>query len=612
MHQKIIFTNSKEKSDFLTISPNDFIAGIHNFEYLDHSINYKKSLEKSNFKDISFLEHFNFNDISVWWLIHERFFYAIQPIINFILLFELFLKKHQPQIIEIKDHFEYFKLIDQICKKNNIKLEYDKIFLKKYNLKQKSKKLIRNNVRQYRLSKLTKTRIKNHIFQYKNKYEYTHSINNKIIFVSPVTYRKSIFNSQTKLFERGEYLTTSLIQFFDNTENHLGLSLPYTTDTSFTGIYEERLKDQMIWVPEELFLKNSSTQISQFLKKYNSLINMKDFQKLFSFHEINFWDSISDMFFQMTFSPYLPYWLSLYLGYCDKFEYEKPKSVFMPSEIDPQNQILIFACKKFHIPTVGLQQGFFSYSGPPGFFHDSELHSHKFSYPFPSKLFVWGKISKQILIKLGWPESCLVIFGHHYYHNLNKINQLLESPPFSKFNIDSSKKIILLPTTQFQSAYSYSGYVYDSDVWKYLLKKFLNNDDFIIILKPHPHENISEYQCILKESLSKNAFIIQDNLHELISISDVIVSNHSTVILDALAMKKPTLELEWTNVDENFHQYTPLVESVKIENLKDKIYSVLQNYNYDEKSWSQSMNSFFNIPFDKYYLKKIINDISPI
>ena len=77
MHQKIIFTNSKEKSNFITISPDDFIAGIHNFEYLNYSINYKKSLEKSNFKDISFLEHFNFNDISTWWLIHERFFYII-------------------------------------------------------------------------------------------------------------------------------------------------------------------------------------------------------------------------------------------------------------------------------------------------------------------------------------------------------------------------------------------------------------------------------------------------------------------------------------------------------------------------------------------------------
>ena len=77
MHQKIIFTNSKEKSNFITISPDDFIAGIHNFEYLNYSINYKKSLEKSNFKDISFLEHFNFNDNSTWWLIHERFFYAI-------------------------------------------------------------------------------------------------------------------------------------------------------------------------------------------------------------------------------------------------------------------------------------------------------------------------------------------------------------------------------------------------------------------------------------------------------------------------------------------------------------------------------------------------------
>jgi len=158
--------------------------------------------------------------------------------------------------------------------------------------------------------------------------------------------------------------------------------------------------------------------------------------------------------------------------------------------------------------------------------------------------------------------------------------------------------------------YSYSGYAYDSDVWKYLLKNFLNNDEFIIILKPHPHENISEYEQILKESFSKNAFIIQDNLHELISISDVIVSNHSTVILDALSMKKPTLELEWFNINENFSQYTPLVESVKIENLKDKIYSIIKNYDYDEKLWLQTMNYFFNISFDKSHLKLLLNNIS--
>tara|TARA_B110000495_G_scaffold185212_1_gene182823 strand:+ start:1928 stop:3766 length:1839 start_codon:yes stop_codon:yes gene_type:complete len=610
MKKKIIFSDSNEKSNCLTVSPNDFIAGIHNFEYIDYSKNYKKCLEKSVFQGISFLEHFNFNGISIWWLIHERFYYAIQPNINFILLFEFFLKKHQPQIIEIKNHFEYFKLIEQICKKNNVKLEYNKYTLKKYNLKQHSKKFIRNIIRPYRLSKLTKKRIKDHLFQFKNKYNVSQSIDQKIIFVSPETYRKSIFNSQTETFERGEYLTNSLIQLFDEPRDHLGLSVPNTSSTSFMKIFEERLNDSMVWIPEELFLKNDSTRISEFLKKYNSLIQMKDFQKLFSFHDINFWDSISGMFTQMTFPPYLPYLLSLYLGYCDKFQYEKPKSVFMPSEIDPQNQILIFACKKFNINTVGLQQGFFSYSGPPGFFHDSELHLHKFGYPFPSKYFVWGEPSKKILIELGWPESSLEIFGHTYYRDLKKINQLLESPPYSKFNLNSSKKIILFTTTEFQSMYSYSGYVYDSDVWKYLLKNFLNNDEFIIILKPHPHENISEYEQILKESFSKNAFIIQDNLHELISISDVIVSNHSTVILDALSMKKPTLELEWFNINENFSQYTPLVESVKIENLKDKIYSIIKNYDYDEKLWLQTMNYFFNISFDKSHLKLLLNNIS--
>ncbi len=612
MKKKIIFSNSNEKSNFLIISPSDFKVGIHNFKYLDYTINYKKNLEKSIFKGIPFLDHFSFNEISTWWLIHERFFYAIQPHINFILLFELFLKKYQPEIIEIKDHFEYFKLIKQICKKYNVKLEYNKIYLKKYSLKQKLKKTIRNIIRKYRLSKLTSTRIKNHIFQFTKKYEYVPSIKNKVIFATSVTYSRSIFNFKTKLFERGDYLTTALMQFFEKTDDHLGISLPHTTDSSFDMIYEERLKDQMIWIPEELFLKNSHTSILQFLKKYNDLIKMKEFQNLFLFNGINFWDSIDTMFSQMTFPPYLPYWLSLYLGYCEKFEFEKPKSIFMPSEIDPQNLILISACKKYNIPTVGLQQGFFSYSGPPGFFHDSTLHSHKFAYPFPYRLFVWGKISKQILIKLGWPDSCLVVFGHTYYHNLNQINQLAKNPPFSKFNIDSSKKIILFTTTEFQSIYSYSGYVYDTVVWKYLLKIFLNNDDFIIILKPHPHENLSEYEQILKESTSKNSFIIQDNLQELLSISDLIISNHSTVILDAVAMKKPTLELEWDDVDENFHQYSSLIESVKIENLKDKIFSILKNYQYDEKLWLQTMNYFFNIPFDESYLKKIINDISSI
>ena len=608
MHQKIIFTNSKEKSDFLTVSPKNFRIGRYNLEYLDYTINFKKKLELSDFEGISFLDHFSFNEISTWWLMHERFFYTIQPIINFIVFFENFLKEHEPTIIEIKDHFEYFKLIEQICKKHKILLEYDDLSFQKFKLKQKLKKTVRNTVRKNRLSKLTSNRIQNHMLRFNKKYENIPSIKNKIVFATPVTYRRLIYNHKTNLFERGDYLTTALMQFFKNTDNHLGLSLPFTTDMSFDMIYEERLKDQMIWLPEELFLKKSVT-ISKFLEKYKRLIDNKNFQNLFSFHEINFWDSIIDMFFQMTFSPYLPYWLSLYLGYCDKFEFEKPKSIFMPSEIDPQNQILIFACKKYEIPTVGLQQGFFSLAGPPGFFHDSALHSHKFGYPFPSKLFVWGDISKQILIKLGWPASCLIVFGHIYYHNLNQINELLKNPPFSKFNIDSSKKIILFPTTEMQSMYSFPGYVYDTTVWKYLLKKFSNNNNFIIILKPHPNENILEYEQILKESNSKNSFIIQDNLQELLSISDLIISNHSTVILDAVAMKKPILNVEWNDIDENLSQYTTLIESTELKYLKENILKILDNYIFDSTEWTKTMHDFFNIPLDESKIGKLLKNI---
>ena len=610
MITKIIFGNSKIKSDFLTISPDNFKMGVYNFEYLDYTLNFKKELEKSIFQNISFLDHFIFDEFSVWWLIHEKFFYAIQPYINFIILFEKFLEKNKPQIIEITDHFEYFKLIEQICKKHKILLCYNKFHLQKFNLKQKSKKNIKNIVRRYRLSKSIKYLTRDHVSKFLKKYDDIPSIENKIIFATPVTYRRSIFNPTTGQFEYGEYLTKPFMEFLDkNNDDYLGISISYTTDSSFNVIYEKRLKDKMIWFPEEFFLTNSFVLINQFLGKYKDLINNKDFQNLFSFHGINFWDSISDMFFQITYAPYLSRWLSLYLGYCKAFESKKPKSIFMPSETDPQNLVLISACKKYKIPTFGLQHGWFSHTGPPGYLQESKLHFHKFSYPFPSKMLVWGNISKKILSSLGWPENNIMIFGHTFYNYLNSINQILENPPFSKFNLDSSKKIILFTTTNMQSKYSFPGYFYDTIVWKYLLENFSNDTNFIIILKPHPHEDVSEFKQILKEFNSTNSFIIQDNLQELLSVSDIIVSNYSTVILDALAMKKNVLELEWQDIDENFSQFTSLIQSVKINDLKFKILNVLKNTMYDINEWEKTMHDFFNFPFDEFKIKKLLEKI---
>jgi hypothetical protein len=607
MIKKVIFGNPDLKSNFLVVSPENFKIGIYNFEYVDYVLNFKRELEKSDFQGISFLENFIFDDISAWWLIHERFFYAIQPQINFIILFENFLQKHKPEIIEIKNHFEYFKLIQQICKKHKILLQYDKIYLQKFAIRQKLKKTFTNIIRKYRLSKSTKFLISNHKSQFVKKYDDLPSIKNKIIFATPVTYRRSIFDPKTIQFEYGEYLTKPLMEFLDQIhEDYLGISIPFMTDLSFSNIYEKRLTDQMKWIPEEYFLNNNFDSINQFLKKYSNLINNKKFHNLFSFNEINFWDSISGMFLQMTFLPYLPYWLSLYLGYCDVFESEKPKSIFIPSETDPSSIITISACKKFTIPTIGLQHGWFSLTGPPGYLQNSELNSHTFSYPFPSKMFVWGNVSKKLLITMGWPKNQITVFGNTYYHYLKFINKLVENPPFSKFNIDPSKKIILFTTTNMQSKYSFPGYVYDTKVWKYLLENFSNDNDFIIILKPHPHEDVSEFEKILNELKSTNSVILQGNLQELLSISDIVISNYSTVILDALAMKKPIIELNWPDIDENTSQYSSLMEHVEIKDLKNKIYELVRNYNFNEEDWSKIMNELFNIPLDENEIKNIL------
>ena len=88
VNNEFIFSNYSTSNSI--ISPKNFKIGIYNFDFLDYTLNFKKQLESTNFQDKSFLEHFEFNNFSTWWFIHERFFYSIQPIINFIVLFESF------------------------------------------------------------------------------------------------------------------------------------------------------------------------------------------------------------------------------------------------------------------------------------------------------------------------------------------------------------------------------------------------------------------------------------------------------------------------------------------------------------------------------------------
>ena len=74
-------------------------------------------------------------------------------------------------------------------------------------------------------------------------------------------------------------------------------------------------------------------------------------------------------------------------------------------------------------------------------------------------------------------------------------------------------------------------------------------------------------------------------------------------------MKKPVIELRWPDIDENMSQFSSLVEPVKIEDLKKKIFKKFENYNFIEQEWKQTMYDLFSIPIDESKIDKLLKNI---
>lgn len=78
-------------------------------------------------------------------------------------------------------------------------------------------------------------------------------------------------------------------------------------------ILEERIKSDIDWFPiEALFSSNLNSEIhKKFIKTFEKILNLQEFQKLFVFNSIEYWDNIFEVLEKFKFSYYLPFWLTL-------------------------------------------------------------------------------------------------------------------------------------------------------------------------------------------------------------------------------------------------------------------------------------------------------------
>ena len=614
-HTQVIFgTKSIKKNNVLFVKERDFQSPPFELESTIKAIKEIKNIQKNRILDgKTITELFFYQDANLWWFMYTEVFKKLATIIEFIMNFSNFIKTSKPSIVKIEDDFIWMPIIEQICKKHGIKIQLNQIGYLKF----KNQKRIEKRLRKQRANIITKRKISRRIKLFKNKSKVIPSLDNKIIFAAGLIFRRHIFNFENGKIEKGEYLLQDIKNLLNN-EKPLGIDF-FTFVNADDQILRERLNDSSFeWIPVEIFLKKNKNNHNNFLKKYLKIINSKNFRKLFSFNEIQYWDVIELVFEKFTFSYYIEYWLHLLDSLYELLSKETPKVIFLPIETGPLALAFIIVSKKFKIKTIGLQHGWiqethFAYN------HETFFSSkNNTGFPLPDRLMLFGDLSKESLIKKGYPSKNLSVLGNPVFFNISTLDSNLPKKLLrEKYKIKENQKIILFAPPGYRD-YFFKGskFLYNEQIWRQLLENFGNKDEYYLILKPHPADTTNVYKEILDKNNVSNASVLQGSIIELTHISDIVLSTLSTSITDALCLKKPVIQVKFENIkfDAPFDNFGA-VYVTNINELSQSIEKVLNSQEIKNQLLKNSesfLKKFYNIPIEnpQQKLKDIIKNIN--
>ena len=584
-----------KKGQKIFVGEKDFESTM--FQKAQYSPEIISEIQNSKLGQKDFLELFNYHGTSLYWFMFPTFWAQLTESINFLNRFFEFVDKNNPSSFYIENDFSKYYLLKQVCEKRNIKFSCSKINFLKFQLR----RMITPSIRKIRLKKITKSKINSRINLYKKKFSKTSTLDQKIVFASPDVYRRHLINLKKGVTEEGELFIQDLIDILPHSSSKLGIALDYDIYGNLPKL-ERRLNSDIHWIPVELFLRNITNNKEQndFLKKYKNFLQDKKLQALFSYKDISLWEQLESTFYQMTFTPYFPLWMKLIDSLTLIFKKTKPKAIFLPYETGPLALCFIVAGKKTNVTTIGIQHGVIADNWK--FYSLEPLDvNHPFGFPLPTKILLFGDYSKRILLKNGYPSNKLISFGNPVFFDLLKKEEILQNLDIrKKHKIPKEKTIILFTTLSLQKFKSWSKSNHNTEIWTYLLTHYANQQNFFLIVKPHPDEDPKIYEKIAEKFNASNILVTKQSLYEFVYISNVVLSMFSTTIIDSLCFKKPVIQIEFDDVESPipFSQLGVTIPT-NLDNLSEKIDHVL-SHDYEKQHLLENSTKFikdlYNIP----------------
>jgi len=216
------------------------------------------------------------------------------------------------------------------------------------------------------------------------------------------------------------------------------------------------------------------------------------------------------------------------------------KSIIVAPSGEMFENIAIEVARKHRIP---------SYSFLPGVINPEPILS---DWLHSDMIFVSGEAGVESLTSLGYDKSKLILTGDPKYDFFKMLDSSSKLEFSKEYGIDSTKKLIVVAMSRWHEK---------DELWMSRLIKFVNQNDFEIVIKIHPfyitklHQESEKKIRTIQQSCKNLRYTITYHMevYKLLHMAELVITDYSNAGIEAVFLEKPIIALNF--IKENSDRY---------------------------------------------------------
>ena len=222
-------------------------------------------------------------------------------------------------------------------------------------------------------------------------------------------------------------------------------------------------------------------------------------------------------------------------------EREAPDAVMVSYETGMYAKALLIEADRRGIPAVGLQHGIILDN------HNSYMHSRLTTSPasdtsgfaIPKRTLVWGPLSARILTEVGhYPQDAVATTGNWRYDSILRAQDDIRRSFREELALGASSRVVLV----LSSGFNLLSYV------ERCLRAVSEVEDAVPLVKLHPAIDSAPIRGLIRDLGLPSATLVPDRMAAAMLASDLVVSQVSTAISEALLLGRPVVIADFQGV----------------------------------------------------------------